>query len=66
MTCVMFLLLMLTWVVLGAAAMVVVAALGRAGRVQDERRAAAVGRLRRLTGHSAVSHPADGCWAPPS
>jgi hypothetical protein len=44
MTCVMFLLLMLAWFVLGAVTMVVVAALGRAGRLQDERRAAATSR----------------------
>lgn len=45
MTHVMFLLLMmLAWVVLGAATMVVVAALGRAGRMQDERRASVTGR----------------------
>ena len=43
MTCVMFLLLMLAWVVLGVATMVVVSALGRAGQLQDERRAAAAG-----------------------
>jgi hypothetical protein len=49
MTCVMFLLLMLAWFVLGAATMVVVAALGRAGRLQDERRAAATGPATRTT-----------------
>jgi hypothetical protein len=44
MTHVMFLLLMLVWVVLGTATTVVVAALGRAGRLQDERRASAAVR----------------------
>ena len=44
MTHVMFLLLMISWVVLGVVTMVVVAALGRAGRLQDERRASATGR----------------------
>ena len=43
MTYVMFLLLMVTWVVLGAVTMVVVAALGRAGQMQDERRVSAPG-----------------------
>ena len=38
----MFLLLMITWFALGAVTMVVVAALGRAGKMQDQRRAAAV------------------------
>ncbi len=46
MTHVMFLLLLVTWFALGAVTMVVVAALGRAGRMQDERRAAAVARSR--------------------
>ncbi|QXG74635.1 hypothetical protein KUM42_12130 [Modestobacter sp. L9-4] len=45
----MFLLLMLAWFVLGAATMVVVAALGRAGRLQDERRAAATGLTTQTT-----------------
>jgi hypothetical protein len=45
MTHVMFLLLMIAWFVLGAATMVVVAALGRAGHVQDELRAAGTVRL---------------------
>jgi hypothetical protein len=49
MTCVMFLLVMLVWFVLGAATMVVVAALGRAGRLQDERRAAATSLTTRTT-----------------
>lgn len=44
MTHVMFLLLMISWVVLGAVTMVVVAALGRAGRMQDQLRASADGR----------------------
>ena len=49
MTWVMFLLLlMISWFALGAVTMVVVAALGRAGRMQDERRAAAVSRARML------------------
>lgn len=38
MTCVMLTILMLAWVLLGAVVMVVVAALGRAGHLQDERR----------------------------
>ena len=42
----MLLLLMVLWFALGAVTMVVVAALGRAGRMQDERRAAAVRRAR--------------------
>ena len=46
---VMFLLLMISWVMLGAVAMVVVAALGRAGRLQDERRASAARRALFLT-----------------
>ena len=49
MTYVMFLLLLLAWFALGAVTMVVVAALGRAGRMQDERRAAAVRHARMLS-----------------
>ena len=45
----MFLLLMVIWFTLGAVTMVVVAALGRAGRMQDERRAAAVSRTQSPT-----------------
>jgi hypothetical protein len=49
MTYVMFLVLMVSWFALGAVTMVVMAALGRAGRMQDERRAAAVRRARVLS-----------------
>jgi hypothetical protein len=48
MTHVMFLLLMIAWFVLGAVTMVVVAALGRAGHLQDELRAAATGTVHLL------------------
>jgi hypothetical protein len=55
MTCVMFVLLLILWFALGAATMVFIAALGRAGRLQDERRAVAVRRRRMRSGSQSSS-----------